>query len=60
MDKQNNKRIIIAAICVIAFLTLFFQSDNSITPIFSEQSTTIGLKPLLIDMVGISAIETSR
>ena len=40
MDKQNNKRIIIAAICVIAFLTLFFQSDNSITPIISEQSTT--------------------
>ena len=40
MNKLNNKRIIVVTICVIAFLALFCRSDNSITPIITEQSST--------------------
>ena len=41
MNKLNNKRIIVVTVCVIAFLALFFRSDNSIAPIIAEQSSTI-------------------
>ena len=40
MNKLNNKRIIVVTVCVIAFLALFFRSDNSIAPIIAEQSST--------------------
>ena len=39
MNKLNNKRIIVVAVCVIAFLALFCRSDNSIAPIITEQSS---------------------
>ena len=40
MNKLNNKRIIVVAVCVIAFLALLCRSDNSIAPIITEQSKT--------------------
>lgn len=40
MNKLNNKRIIVVAVCVIAFLSLLCRSDNSIAPIIAEQSST--------------------
>ena len=43
MNKLNNKRIIVVAVCVIAFLALLCRSDNSIAPTITEQSnSTIG------------------
>lgn len=38
MNKLNNKRTIVVAICVIVFLALFSRSDNSNTPIIAEQN----------------------
>ena len=40
MNKLNNKRIIVVAICAITFLALLFGSDNSIAPIITEQNST--------------------
>ena len=43
MNKLNNMRIIVVAVCVIAFLALLCRSDNRIAPIIAEQSnSTIG------------------
>ncbi|MBU5474244.1 DNA/RNA non-specific endonuclease [Roseburia sp. MSJ-14] len=43
MNKLNNKRVIVVAVCVIAFLALLCRSDNRIAPIIAEQSnSTIG------------------
>ena len=40
MNKLNNKRIIVVAVCVIAFLALLCRSDNSIAPRITEHSGT--------------------
>ena len=43
MNKHNNNRIIVVAICVIAFLSLLFRSDDSIAPTIAKQSSTTSI-----------------
>ena len=40
MKKQNNKLILIVAICAIAFLVLLCRSDSRIAPMIAKQNGT--------------------
>ena len=40
MNKLNIKRIIVVAVCVIAFLALLCRIDNIFAPLITEQNST--------------------